>query len=398
MAEWLRILSLAGMTSTLVVNGAATEFPPRTDWLAVARELGPAFASRAAAYDANDSFPFENYRELKEHGVFGAPVPIELGGGGASYAELCAIVRELGRHCSATALSLSMHMHLTATMVWVWRHGGPTAPMLERIAKEQLVLVTSGATDWLDSNGTAERVDGGYRVSARKAFCSGSPTGDVLLTSAVYDDPNDGPTVLHFGLPLRTPGVTILDNWRTMAMRASGSNDIVLDGVFVPDSAVSARRPRGGWTDMWNVVVAVAGPLVNSAYLGVAEAARDLAIQKIAYKRDDPLVWQAVGEMETALVTAQLATQSMVDLCADYTFPADKANANAIAIRKTVATQSLMLAVDKALEAVGGAGIYRSVGLERLVRDIHAAQFHPLQPRRQYRFTGRFALGLDPVA
>src|SRR5262245_34591173 len=385
------------MTTTLTVNGAATGSPPRTDWLAVARELGPLFADRAAAYDANDSFPFENYRELREHDVFGAPVPIELGGGGASYADLCDIVRELGRHCSATALSLSMHMHLTSTMVWVWSRGGPTAPVLERIAREQLVLVTSGATDWLDSNGIAERVDGGYRVTARKAFCSGSPVGDLLLTSAIYADPTDGPTVLHFGVPMKSAGLTVLDNWRSMAMRASGSNDIVLDGVFVPEGAISARRPKGAWTDIWNVVVAVAGPLVTSAYLGVAEAARDLAIKKLAHKREDPLVWQVVGEMETALATAQLATQSMVDLNAELTFAADKATANAMAMRKTVATQSLMLAVEKALEAVGGAGIYRSVGLERLVRDMHAAQFHPLQAKRQYRFSGRMALGLDPI-
>jgi alkylation response protein AidB-like acyl-CoA dehydrogenase len=144
-------------------------------------------------------------------------------------------------------------------------------------------------------------------------------------------------------------------------------------------------------------VVAVAAPLVTSAYLGVAEAARDLAIKKLAHKREDALIWQLVGEMETALATAQLATQSMVDLNADYTFPPDKATANAMAMRKTVATQSSMLAVEKALEAVGGAGIYRAVGLERLVRDIHAAQFHPLQAKRQYRFSGRMALGLDPI-
>jgi alkylation response protein AidB-like acyl-CoA dehydrogenase len=207
------------MTTTLTVNGAATGSPAPTDWLAVASELGPLFADRAAAYDANDSLPFDNYRELKVHGVFGAPVPVELGAGGASYAELCDIVRELGRHCSATALSVSMHMHLAATMVWVWRRGGPTAPVLQRIAREQPVLVNSSATDWLDSNGSAKRVDGGYRVTARNAFCSGSPAGDLLLTSAVYDDPNDGPTVLHFGVPIKTAGLTVLDNWRTMAMR-----------------------------------------------------------------------------------------------------------------------------------------------------------------------------------
>jgi alkylation response protein AidB-like acyl-CoA dehydrogenase len=386
------------MTTAIEAPRAGTVAAPgRTDWVAVARALGPGFASRAAAYDTNDSFVVDNYQELKEHRVFAAPVPAELGGGGAVYPELCAIVRELGRHCGATALSLSMHMHLAGTMVWVWRQGGPVAAVLERIANEQLVLVTSGASDWLDSSGTAERVDGGYRITARKAFCSGSPMGDLLLTSAIYEDPTDGPTVLHFSVPMQAPGLMVVDNWRTMAMRASGSNDILLDGVFVPDSAISARRPKGAWTPTWNVVMTVAGPLVMSAYLGVAEAGRELALQKVAHKRDDPDVWQLVGEMENALVTGQLAVQSAIDLTADYTFTPDKATANAMAIRKTIAAQSLLLAVEKALEVVGGTGIFRSLGLEQLVRDIHAAQFHPLQAKRQHRFSGRAALGLDPV-
>ena len=386
------------MTATIAPAQAATEpAASRTDWVAVARALGPGFASRAAAYDANDSFAVDNYQELKEHRMFAAPVPAELGGGGASYPDLCAIVRELGRHCGATALSLSMHMHLAGTLVCLYRQGAPVAPVLQRIASDQLMLVTSGATDWLESNGTAERVDGGYRVSARNSFCSGSPFGDLLLTSAVYDDPTEGPTVLHFSVPMRAPGVTILDTWRTMAMRASGSNDILLDAVFVPDAAVSARRARGAWTPVWNVVAAVAAPLVMAAYVGVAEAARDLALQKVAHKRDDPEVWQLVGEMENALVTGQLAVDSMIEVCDDYRFAPEKATANAMLIRKTIAAQALTLAVEKALEAVGGAGIFRGLGLERLVRDIHAAQFHPLQAKRQYRFTGRAALGLDPV-
>jgi len=367
------------------------------DWIALARELGPALADRAPALDANDTFPFDNFRELKERRVLSAGIPTELGGGGASYAELCAVLRELGRHCGATALALSMHMHLVAAMVWLWRQGAPVAPVLEQIAAEQLVLVTSGASDWLVSGGTAERVDGGYRVTARKTFGSGSPAGDLFITSAVYDDPVDGPTVLHFSVPLRAAGVTVMDNWRTMAMRASGSNDIMLDGVFVPEGAVTSRRPQGAWVPFLNVVTAVALPVVMSVYLGVAEAARDLALQQVAKKRDDPTVWYLVGEMENALTAGRLAVQRAIDLNAEYTFAPDLPTANALVICKTLAAEALMQTVEKALEVVGGGGIFRSMGLERLVRDIHAAQFHPLQAKRQHRFTGRMALGLDPT-
>lgn len=385
-------MSATDLPSPAVVTDASP-----TDWISVVRTLGPGFAARAPGYDANDSFVAENYTELKQHKVFSAGVPAELGGGGASHGQLCAFVREMGRYCGSTALALSMHTHLVGTLTWMWRQGRPVEPMLQRIAADELVLVTTGASDWLDSSGTAQRVDGGYRVDARKAFGSGCPMGDLLLTSALYDDPSDGPTVLHFAVPLNSEGLTILDNWRAMGMRATGSNDILLEGVFVPDAAVSLRRPKGVWHPFFNTVAAVALPLVMSAYAGVAEAARELALRRAAKKREDPEVWALIGEMDNALVTGQMAVREAVELCADYTFPPAVSTANAIFIRKTIAAESLRLAVEKALEAVGGGGLYRSLGLERLLRDIHAAQFHPLQPKRQHRFTGRIALGLDPV-
>ena len=381
-------------------SSRGTASPGRVvDWVAAARELGPVFAARAAQHDADDSFVYDNYAELKAARFLSAGVPAALGGGGASHPELCALLRELARHCGATALALSMHTHLVGAIVWRWRQGQPVEPLLRRIAAEQLVLVSTGASDWLDSSGRAEPADGGYRVSGRKVFASGSPAGDLLVTSAVLagEAEADGPTVLHFALPLTASGVTVLDNWRALGMRATGSGDVVLDGVFVPAGAVSLRRPQGLWHPFYNVIVAVAMPLVMSVYLGVAEAARDLALGQVRRKRADPEVWYLVGEMENALATAQLAVQGMVELSADYAFAPDAPTASAVLVRKTIAAQALLQTVEKALETVGGAGLFRGLGLERLVRDVHGAQFHPLPAKRQHRFTGRIALGLDPV-
>jgi alkylation response protein AidB-like acyl-CoA dehydrogenase len=203
--------------------------------------------------------------------------------------------------------------------------------------------------------------------------------------------------VLHFTIPLKTPGLTILDNWRTMGMRASGSNDILFEGVFVPNVAISSRRPKGAWLPFFNVVGVVAVPPIMSVYLGIGEAARDLTLEKVAKKRDDPDVWYLVGEMENALVTAQMAVRETIEIWGDYTFAPEKATINRTVIRKTIAAQALLTVVETAMETIGGASFFRSVGLERMVRDMHAAQFHPMQPKRQLRFTGRAALGLDPA-
>src|SRR5215469_3294465 len=117
-----------------------------TDFIALIDELGPRFAARAAAYDASESFVAENYAELKAAGVFVAGIPEELGGGGATYPEICEMLRRLATYCSSTALALSMHTHLVAAMVWRWRRDPKAVEgFLRRVANERLVLISTGA-------------------------------------------------------------------------------------------------------------------------------------------------------------------------------------------------------------------------------------------------------------
>jgi alkylation response protein AidB-like acyl-CoA dehydrogenase len=366
----------------------------RTDWVALAHELGPRFAERAAAHDLNDTFVATNYAELKAHRVFSAGVPAELGGGGASHPELCAMLRTFAHYCSSTALALSMHTHLVAVPVWRWRHeGAPVEPFLRRVATEELILVSTGGSDFLAGSGTARKVDGGYRVTARKIFGSGSPAGSLLMTMAIYDDPKDGPTVLHFPVPLDAPGVKILDNWRTLGMRATGSNDVVLEDVFVPDAAVGARRRPGVWSPIFHTTYTLAFPLVFSVYVGVAESARDLALREAARKAKDPSVQALVGEMENELATARMALRHMIDGAATTTM--DAATTNEVLIGRTLAGRAAIRTVEKAMEVVGGASFFRALGLERLFRDVQGARFHPLHEKPQQLYTGRLALGLD---
>ena len=366
----------------------------RTDWLAVVRELGPRFAARAAAHDAHDTFVADNYAELRDRRVFSAGVPAELGGGGASHRELCDMLRTLAHSCSSTALALAMHTHPLATAVWRWRHEGAAVDgFLRRVAAEELVLATSGGSDFLAGSGTAVRVEGGYRVTGRKVFGSGSPGAHVFMTMAIHDDAASGPTVLHIAVPLDAPGVTVADNWRTLGMRGTGSNDILLQDVFVPEGAVGARRPAGRWTQVFFVIYGIAFPLIYSVYLGVAEAARDLAVREAGRRRQDPSLQALVGEMDNELYTARLAVGHMIDTAdTDRLGPE---TTNEMLMGRTVAARAAIRTVEKALEVAGGGGFYRALGLERLFRDIQAARYHPLTEKPQALFTGRFALGLD---
>src|SRR5262245_31018501 len=140
----------------------------RSDWTALARDLAPRFAERAGAHDAADAFVAENFRELRLHRLFSAGVPAELGGGGASHADLAAMLRVIAQGCGSTGLALAMHTHQVAIAAWRWRHeGAPVEPFLRRIATEELIVATSGGSDWLAGSGRPEEVDGGYRGGGR---------------------------------------------------------------------------------------------------------------------------------------------------------------------------------------------------------------------------------------
>lgn len=360
-------------------------------------EIGPGFAEVAASHDEADAFVHENYEVLKQHRVFSAMVPAELGGGGASHSEMAAFLRTLAGYCGSTALALSMHQHLIAAAVFNYRNDRPGWKVLEKVAANEMVLVSTGANDWMESNGEVERTDGGYLVTARKPFASGSPGADMLVTSAPYEDPAEGWQVLHFPVPFAAKGVSGLDDWRTLGMRATGSQTVALDKVFVPDEAVVLRRPRGEYHPVWNVVLTVALPLVMSAYVGVAEAAARIATAAARKRRDGPETPYLLGEMTNALTTAQMAVDAMVAIADDWNFAPTAETANEILVRKTICANAVLATVEKAMETAGGAGYYRKAGLERLLRDVHAARYHPLQEKRQHNFTGRLALGLDPI-
>jgi alkylation response protein AidB-like acyl-CoA dehydrogenase len=359
-----------------------------TDWIEVARILGKEFAGRAEAHDEGDVFVSRNYAALKEQRVFSAAVPEELGGGGASHREVAGMLRILGQYCGSTALALSMHQHLIAATIWKYRHGQGGEPLLKNVADKQLVLVSTGAGDWLESNGGMTKTDGGYLVSARKHFASQSAVGDLLVTSAPLMD-----EVLHFSVPLNAQGVTVLNDWRALGMRGTASHTVKLENVFVPDGAIALKRPRGVYHPLWNIVLTVAMPLIMSVYVGIAEKAAEMAIGHIRRKKAaKPHAPASIGAMNNDLVAAEVQLNDMLRIANNLDFEPIDRNGHDILARKTNVANAAIGVVTKAMEIVGGEGFYRGFGLERLFRDVQAARYHPLPESEQMRFSGEYLL------
>jgi alkylation response protein AidB-like acyl-CoA dehydrogenase len=383
-------------TMTTAMKAGAAE-RPKADIVATARELGAEFAKRAAAADENDRFVAENYQALKEAGLVAAGVPKELDGGGAEVRDLGAMLRELARHCGSTALAFSMHTHQVAIPAWRWRHQKAVAvePLLRRVAKERIILLSSGGSDWIAGSGKAEKVDGGYRVSARKIFASGAPAGDLLMTSAIVSSETEPDAVIHFPAPMKAQEVKILSTWRTLGMRGTGSEDVLIEDLFVPDAGVAVKRPAGEWHPLFHIIGTVAIPLIYSVYLGIAESARDMAIEMAKKKRQTLYATELAGRMEIALRSAQLAHRWMIETAERNTPSAE--TVNEVMIGRSLVAKNAIKTVELAMELAGGASFYRSNGLERCFRDIQGARFHPMQQGPQMHYAGAMALGL-PVA
>jgi alkylation response protein AidB-like acyl-CoA dehydrogenase len=365
-----------------------------TDLRDRAAAIGAEIAAHAARHDAERTFVEEGLQCLREAGFLALGVPAELGGGGATIGQVAQFQRELAHGCGSTALATSMHQHVVAFTAWRYRRNMPGAEAtLRKVADEGILLVSTGGADFTHPRGEARKVDGGYRVSGRKVFASQSTRGAVMSTMFGFDDPEQGRRVLNMAVPMAGEGVTILDNWDTLGMRGTASNDIVLEDVFVPDERVLANRPHGVVDPALQVIVSIAMPIISAVYLGVAEAAYRAAVDAATAKADDVIVQRQVGLMAHRLRIASWALDGALAEVGDDPTPSVDRVAAVMAAKREIALAGVEVC-DIAMEVGGGPAFFKGSTIERCYRDIRAAKFHPFTPETTLVHGGRLALGL----
>ena len=364
-----------------------------TEWAA---KLGSEIKGYVADHDRDGTFVAEAFKTLRDAGYFALAVPEELGGRGATIRQVAMAQRELAHHCASTALATTMHHHIVLTTAWRFRRELPGAEaVLRRVVDDRVVLVSTGGADFTRPRGEAVRVEGGFKVSGTKIFASQSPAGNVLVTMFPYDDPDEGRIVLNTSVPITSDGVEVLDNWDAMGMRGTGSGDVKLTDVFVPDERIMARRPYGVVDPMLQTVVANALSPIVAVYLGVAESARDAAIAAITGtpKAEDAGMQRRVGLMDARLRAAGWALDGALAAIGDDPAPSVDNIVYAMAAKKAV-TDAAIEACDIAMEIVGGAAYFKGHPVERAYRDVRGIKFHPLDPETALVHTGKYLLGL----
>jgi alkylation response protein AidB-like acyl-CoA dehydrogenase len=353
-------------------------------------------AAHAADHDVEGTWVAEGYQHLVDEGLLALAVPVELGGRGATVRQTALVLRELARHCGATALAMSMHQHVTCFTAWRYRRGLPGAEAtLRRIAEEGLVLVSTGGGDFTRPRGEAVRVEGGYRVTGRKRFVSQAPVGTVMSTMFPTTGPDGERRVLNMAVPMADPGVRIDEVWDVHGMRGTASEDVVVEDVFVPDERVLADRPHGVVDGPLQVIASIGFSIITAVYLGVAEGAGAAATDALvgSPRAEDPATQRTLGLIRTRLRVAAWALDGALAEVGDDPAPSMETFAAVMAAKREVALAGIEVC-DIAMDLAGGGAFFKGSPIERAYRDIRAVKFHPLQLEETLQRAGQLALGL----
>src|ERR1700756_614784 len=276
-------------------------------------ELLARFASRAANYDRENRFFEEDFKELQAAKYLLMPVPVKFGGAGMSLAEVLREQRRLAYYAPATALALNMHLYWAGVAADLWRRGDTSLEWVLKDAAAGEVFAAGHAESGNDvplllSSSKAERVEGGYRFTGRKMFGSLTPVWTRFgLHGMDMSDPTQ-PKVVHAFLPRDSSGFTIKQTWDVLGMRATRSDDTVLENAFVPDRYIARVVPAGGAGIDGFVLSIFAWGLMGFAnvYYGLAKRALDRCIDAAKTKKSvalsrsmacHPEIQHAIAEM-----------------------------------------------------------------------------------------------------
>jgi alkylation response protein AidB-like acyl-CoA dehydrogenase len=365
---------------------------------------------RAPRYDRENRFFQEDFDELRSAGYLLQAVPTEFGGLGYTLPEVARETRRLAQFAPATALALNMHNYWVGDAADAWRSGDASLEWILREAAAGEVFAAGHAEHGNDIPGLlsttkAERVDGGYTFTGRKAFGSLTPVWTRLGMHGMNTSDPAAPKIVHAFMPRDTKGYTIKDTWDVLGMRATRSDDTVLEAAFVPDKYI-ARVVAPGAAGVDNFVIGFfTWALVGFAnvYYALAIRVREVLIEQLKTKTSialtrpmiyHPEVQHGIAEMTMDIEGMGPHVDAIANDWAQGRVGPDWF-ARLVAMKHRVVEASFRVA-DRALDLSGGFGMFKKSELERLFRDARAGRFHPANPLLTHEIVGKITLGISP--
>ena len=364
---------------------------------ALARER---FAPRAARHDAEASFPYENYADLRRAGFLALTVPKEYGGLGADPIAYAHALREIAKGCSATGLTFNMHSTVTTFVAALGTEAQKRRYFAAIVERGQLIAsITSepeqSFRDKFVLNTVFRKVPDGYHVAGVKQFCSLGDAADYYFVTGIVEGTTTAKEgVISALIPKDAAGVKIEGLWNATGMRGTISHTIRYDSTVAAESVIGTPGAL--------LAIDLSGFALGYAavYLGIGEAAFEFMVEYAKTRTlrpstepmaHHPLVQRTVAETGTAIRAARLLLHdaARVRMTGDR-----EATMLAVNQAKTYCADVGLMATEKALRLAGGRGILKELPLERWHRDALAGPVMPPSNDRCLETAGKLLCGL----
>jgi alkylation response protein AidB-like acyl-CoA dehydrogenase len=336
---------------------------------------------------------------------------VELGGAGLRFAEIQELQRRLAYVAPATALAVNMHFYWTGVAADLWRAGDASCEWILRESTNGAVFAAGHGEAGNDipvllSSSAAERVDGGWEITGHKIFGSLSPVWTYLGVHAMDTSDPEHPQVVHAFVSRDAERYHIEQTWNVLGMRATESNDTLLDHTFVPDDRIALVCPAGfAGAGLFQVAI-FAWALLGFAtvYSSLAQRAYDETVRRmhrrtsIALTRSmayHPGVQHEVAEMRISLEATEKFLGGIID---DWSNGVDHGMdwpVKILAAKYFVVNQAWSV-VDRALDLSGGSGIFTRDRMEQMFRDARLGRIHPGNSLLTHEVVGKLSLGVNP--
>jgi indole-3-acetate monooxygenase len=378
---------------------------------AAAAELGPRIREAADEIERERRLPARIAEAIKQAGIFGMAMPRAWGGPELDLPEQVRVIETLARFDGSTGWC-----------ALVGSVGGFISSWLAEDAARKLFRdVNASSAGSVFFAGSAQKVDGGYRVNGRWPFASGCQHSAVFVFTCHIRDADGKPILGVGGFPqmrlvyVPASKIRVLDTWYSTGLRGSGSHDVELSDVVVPESNTVSfpdlRPCRPG--PLYAHPYAFVYPFPGVA-LGVASAAieafvdtanhREITIAALGGQRVllrmSPHAQVAISQAKGLVGSARSHVFEVLDeIWASLTRgePLSQHLRASYAVAITNTHRSCTTAVDLLYKANGGSSVYASGALDRCFRDMHTIDQHHMASHVFDEKAGQVLLGLEPV-
>lgn len=343
------------------------------------------FSEHARTHDEAGTFPFENFATLKSIGYPALTVPKKYGGLGISLVEMLQMQEKIAIQDGSTALAIGWHMGITKNLgeTDTWNEAVYKKFAEDVVARGALInnVASEKATGSPTRGGlpetTARKTEDGWILNGRKTFATLAPVLDYISVSATIEGTDK---VASFLVSSDLHGVSVDETWDSIAMKSTGSHDLVFDEVMLQkEDLVHYLIPGNKQAQGWLLHI-------PACYLGIAKAAQQYAVNFAkTYSpnsvkgtiADIPAVQQKLGEIELRV----LESSAFLYHIADKWDQADETKRNQLkpelsAVKLAVVNKAVDI-VDIAMRVVGARSLSASNPLQRYYRDVRAGIHNP---------------------